>query len=128
MCSAFTLLDNVFIKAAPVLKATGVMALIVWIGGATVFYYSEPHTSADNSAEIAARGGEDAAVFTSIPDALYYCAIFLAGEWTLVDFTPVGSVACSFMAIIGVALFSIPVGVLFESFQDMLQEQHSNSK
>mmetsp|Transcript_21568 Transcript_21568/g.31362 ORF Transcript_21568/g.31362 Transcript_21568/m.31362 type:complete len:1172 (-) Transcript_21568:211-3726(-) len=121
---AFSLLDDVFVKAAPVLKATGVVALIVWVGGATLFYYLEPHSD-DEDVEAAARGGEDAAVFVSIVDALYYCAIFLAGEWAVVDFTPLGSIVCTIMALIGVALFSIPVGVLFEGFQDMLAEQNS---
>lgn len=120
---AFSLLDDVLVQAAPVLKATGVVALIVWVGGATMFYYLEPHN--EDEAESAARGGEDAAVFTSILDALYYTAIFLAGEWSSVDFTPLGSVLCMVMALIGVALFSIPVGVLFEGFQDMLTEQHA---
>jgi hypothetical protein len=122
---AFSLLDDVFVQAAPVLKATGVVALIVWVGGATMFYYLEPHD--EDQAEAAARGGEDAASFVSIVDALYYTAIFLAGEWSSVDFTPLGSVLCTVMALIGVALFSIPVGVLFEGFQDMLTEQHTKA-
>ena len=122
---AFSMLDDVFAQAAPVLKATGVVALIVWVGGSTLFYYVEPHDEDD--AEKAARGGEDATVFLSIVDALYYNAIFLAGEWSSVDFTPLGSVLSTVMALVGVALFSIPVGVLFEGFQGMLTEQHASS-
>ena len=120
---SFTLLDDVFSKSGPVLKATGVLALIVWVGGATIFYYVEPHD--ERYAEAAAQGGEDAAVFVSIVDSLYYVAIFLAGEWAVCDFTPLGAVASTVMAAIGVALFSIPVGVLFEGFQEMLEEKHS---
>lgn len=37
---AFSLLNDVLVKAAPVLRATGVLALIVWVGGASIFYYS----------------------------------------------------------------------------------------
>lgn len=122
---AFSLLDSVFSKSGPVLKATAVLAIIVWVGGATVFYYVEPHSSADGVAEKAARGGEDAAVFESIVDALYYVAIFLAGEWAVCDFTPLGALVSTLMAAIGVALFSIPVGVLFEGFQEMLEEKHA---
>jgi hypothetical protein len=121
---AFSLLDDVFVKAAPVLKATGVVALIVWVGGATIFYYASPHD--DDTATEAAMGGEDAAVFTSIVDALYYCAIFLAGEWAVVDFSPIGGVLCTIMALVGVALFSIPVGVLFEGFQDLMAEKNAS--
>lgn len=122
---AFTLLDDVFVKAAPVLKATGVLALIVWVGASSLLYYVEPHADVDDDAvnlELAA-GGEEPAVFTSIVDAMYYCAIFLAGEWCKVDFTPLGSIICTIVALIGVALFSIPVGVLFEGFQDMMAER-----
>ena len=119
---AFTLLDDVFTKAGPVLKATGVLALILWVGSASMFYYSSPHADTDDDA--VNEGGEDAAVFTSIVDALYYTSIFMAGEWCNVDFTPFGGLVCICLAMVGVALFSIPVGVLFEGFQDMLTEKH----
>ena len=116
---AFTLLDDVFVKAAPVLKATGVLALIVWVGASSLLYYVEPHEDIDDDRinDQLAAGGEEPAVFTSIVDAMYYCTIFLAGEWCKVDFTPLGSVICTIVALIGVALFSIPVGVLFEGFK-----------
>jgi len=120
---AFTLLNDVFVKTGPVLKATGVLALILWVGGATAFYYADPHN--DGDVESFAAGGEDPAVFTSIPDALFYMSIFMAGEWCVADFSPLGSLLCTAFAIVGVALFSIPVGVLFEGFQDMLEEKHS---
>ena len=120
---AFTLLNDVFTKAAPVLKATGVLALILWVGGATAFFYLEPHT--EDSAEEFAQGGETPAVYTSIVDALYYMSIFMAGEWCNIDFSVYGSVLCTIYAIIGIALFSIPVGVLFEGFQDVLEEKHA---
>jgi hypothetical protein len=38
-----------------------------------------------------------------------------------------GLIVGTAMAAIGVALFSIPVGVLFEGFQEMLEEKHSSS-
>jgi hypothetical protein len=94
----------------------------LWVGGATAFYYADPHAEFDD--DFVAAGGESPAVFTSIVDALFYMSIFMAGEWCTVDFTPMGSVLCTFFAIVGVALFSIPVGVLFEGFQDMLEERH----
>ena len=123
---AFTLLGDVFTKAGPVLKATGVLALILWVGGATAFYYADPHS--DATAESMAAGGETPAVFTSIVDAMYYMSIFMAGEWCVVDFTPIGGFMCTIFAIVGVALFSIPVGVLFEGFQDMLEEKHASAE
>jgi len=116
----FNLISEVFKKAGPVLKATGVLALILWVGGATAFYYVDPH----NDRDVVSEGGEDPAVLTSIVDSLYYTSIFMAGEWCLIDFTPIGSFICVIMAMFGVALFSIPVGVLFEGFQDLLEEKH----
>jgi hypothetical protein len=127
---AFTMLGDVVDKAKPVLEATGVLALILWVGAATAFYYIEPHAdpaSHDDGFvgdDGFSAGGEPAAVFTSIVDALYYTSIFMAGEWCVADFSPVGAVLCAFMSMVGVALFSIPVGVLFEGFQDMLTEKH----
>ena len=56
---AFTLLDDVFVKAAPVLKATGVLALIVWVGASSLLYYVEPHSDIDDKVnlDLAAGGG-----------------------------------------------------------------------
>ena len=38
----FTLLRDVYRKSKDVLKATGILALIIWIGGATLFYVFQP--------------------------------------------------------------------------------------
>ena len=72
------------------LKATGVLALIVWVGASSLLYYVEPHSDIDDdkvNLDLAA-GGEEPAVFTSIVDAMYYCTIFLAGEWCKVTSRP----------------------------------------
>jgi len=126
--AAFALLDDVMAKARPVLEATGILALVIWVGAATAFYYLDPHAEAldgtDPSDGGSRAGGEPAAVFTSIVDSMYYTSIFMAGEWCMVDFTPLAGVLCASLAMVGVALFSIPVGVLFEGFQDMLAEKH----
>lgn len=62
------------------------------------------------------------AAFSSIPDAMFYTAIFLGGEWAQVDFTWPGKVLCCALCVMGIALFAIPVGTVFEAFQDVLQE------
>jgi len=41
--TAFTLLDNVLRASADVLVATGLMALIIWVGGAALFFLFEQH-------------------------------------------------------------------------------------
>ena len=56
-----------------------------------------------------------------MPDSLYYVAVFLGGEWGLVDFTWGGRMVCMFLCVIGIALYAIPVGTLFESFGNSIR-------
>eukprot|EP00439_Symbiodinium_sp_Y106_P064807 s4891_g10.t1 len=57
----------------------------------------------------------------SIPDALYWCSIYLLGEWANDEFTDgAGSRMCIFYCLCGVALFSIPVGIMVEAGQSTL--------
>ena len=75
---AFTLLRDVYRKSKDVLKATGILALIIWIGGATLFYVFQPE------------------LFGSVPNAMYYTAIFLGGEWGTFFFCSVQHISLSF--------------------------------
>mmetsp|Transcript_10552 Transcript_10552/g.13742 ORF Transcript_10552/g.13742 Transcript_10552/m.13742 type:complete len:1143 (-) Transcript_10552:1053-4481(-) len=125
---AFSLLDDVFQKVSPVLKATGVLAAFCWIAAASLFYFSEPHSEAEanfNKLSQNEKDSEQPVVFTSVVDAMFYTAIFLTGEWAVVDFTPMGALVSVFTALVGTALFSTLVGALMDAFQDMLTEQHS---
>lgn len=47
--------------------------------------------------------------FSSIPDAMFYTAVFLGGEWSEVDFTWAGKVLCCVLCVFGIVLFGIPV-------------------
>jgi len=113
---AFTLIDDVFMGCADILAATGLLALIIWLGAATLFYTFEK----DNAAV-----GDD---FDNIPNALYFTAVFLGGEWAVCDFTPAGKFVSMFLCIIGIALYAIPVGTIFESFGDVLAERAEADK
>lgn len=53
---------------------------------------------------------------------MFYTAVFLAGEWAKSDFTWAGKILCLILCVMGIALFAIPVGTVFEAFQDVLQE------
>lgn len=66
--------------------------------------------------------------FSSIPDSMFYTAVFLAGEWAETDFTWPGKILCMFLCVMGIALFAIPVGTVFEAFQDVLQEVHTEGE
>lgn len=141
---AFSRLDNVFRASKDVLKATGLMALIVWIGSGALFFIFESNNpnwrSCDDS--IPARGTSDEpgcfdfkstaacndaypglchqVSFTSIPNSLYYTAVFLAGEWGLVDFSMPGRVVSLFLCVAGIAIVAIPIGTLFDAFGAVL--------
>ena len=66
--------------------------------------------------------------FSSIPNAMFYIAIFLGGEWGQIDFTWPGKILCCALCVMGIALFAIPVGTVFEAFQDVLQEVHTEEE
>lgn len=107
---AFSKLDNVFRASKNVLKATGLLALIIWVGCGALFFIFEENNpnwrSCDPSIPLSlatsnTSGGvlgcydfpSTAAcneqypgmcsqkAFVDMPNALYYTAVFLGGEW-----------------------------------------------
>eukprot|EP00752_Nemacystus_decipiens_P005802 g5248.t1 len=110
--SAFSLLDDVWTASKDTLAATGLLALVVWVGSACLFYLFEKDNVCTGDA------------FSSIPDAMFYTAVFLGGEWAQIDFTWPGKVLCCVLCVFGIVLFGIPVGSVFEAFQDVMQEVH----
>jgi hypothetical protein len=137
---AFSKLDNVFRASKDVLKATGLMAVIIWIGSSALFFIFEQNNPNFRScdASIPLIDTEDKpgcynfssteecnnyypgmcsqAAFTNMPNTMFYVAVFLGGDWGMVDFTWPGKLVCMFLCISGIALYSIPVGALFDSF------------
>eukprot|EP00899_Mesostigma_viride_P007563 jgi/Mesvir1/16808/Mv15172-RA.1 len=107
--SAFTLMDDVFYRSRDTLACAGLLAVIILVAGSTLFYLVEPRGS---------HGG----AFDSIPSAMYYCCVFLGGEWAVIDFTIPGQVVCCLFCLLGITLFAIPLGTLFEAFGDTLSE------
>ena len=101
-------LHSVWRKSRSSLGATGILGLIVWILGACLFYLFEK----DNPR----MGG----AFGTIPDSMYYAGIFLGGDWEKFDFTPEGKILCVFYCVIGVGIFAIPIGAIFEAFRTVL--------
>lgn len=108
-------LNAVLTKVSSVLTAAGIVALIVWVGLASMFYYAELPGKRED--------GNGIAVFESIPESLYFCALFLVGDWQIQDFSPLGAVLCVLLSLFGVAIFALPVGVLFEGFKTAIVEQ-----
>jgi len=141
---AFSKLDNVFRASKDVLKASALMALIVWIGCAALFFIFEENNpnwrECDESVPLV--GTEDApgcydfastaecneyypgmcaqSSFTDLPSTLFLVAVFLQGEWGMTDFTWPGRLVCMFLCVAGIGLYAIPVGSLFDSFGSVI--------
>jgi len=143
--TAFSKLDNVFRASMDVLKATGLLAVIIWVGCGALFYIFEGNNpnwrECDASVPLHSNhsktpGCFDFAstadcnefypglctqkAFNDMPNSLYYTAVFLGGEWGVVDFTWPGRFICLFLCVAGIALYSIPIGTLFDSFGAVL--------
>ena len=144
---AFSKLDNVFRASKDVLKATGLMAIIIWVGcGALSFIFEQnnpnwrecdesiPLRGNISSSELGCYDFESIAAcnnyygegmcrqtaFANMPDALFYTAVFLGGEWGVVDFTFMGRLVCVFVCVAGISLYAIPVGSFIDSFGAVL--------
>jgi voltage-gated potassium channel len=105
---AFTLLDDVFRACRNTLVATSFLAIIIWVFSSYLFYVLERGNPAVGDA------------FDSLPNAMYYTAIFLSGEWGHTDFTPAGKVLCCFLVVVGLGLYAMPVAAFFDAFGEVL--------
>jgi len=65
----------------------------------------------------------DSGAFSTMPISLYYVTIFLGGEWAVVDFTFAGKLVCMFLCIVGIGLYAVPLGSLFDSFGSVLESR-----
>eukprot|EP00913_Durusdinium_trenchii_P025332 g23782.t1 len=97
---SFTLLDDAWRSCRETMVATGFMALLVWVCGA----------------------------FKDLPSSMYFTIIFLGGEWAKVDFTPGGKIVCVIYCVVGIGLYGIPIGAVFEAFSDVLADQEDEAE
>lgn len=108
--SSFSMLSDAWISCRDSMVAAGFMALLVWIIGSVLFYNCEKDNPRMEGA------------FATLPSSMYYSLIFLGGEWGKIDFTPAGQIVCTFYCVMGIGLYGIPVGAVFEAFSDVLAE------
>jgi hypothetical protein len=147
--TAFSKLDNVFRASMGILKSTILLALIIWVGGGSLFFILErnnpnfrechdsiPVRSVTNGTDLLpgcydfestdacidyyGDGMCDQKVFVNLPNTLYMTAVFLGGEWGVTDFTWPGKILCIFFCYVGIALYAIPAGTLFDKFGGVL--------
>eukprot|EP00933_Yihiella_yeosuensis_P042821 TRINITY_DN37486_c0_g1_i1.p1 TRINITY_DN37486_c0_g1~~TRINITY_DN37486_c0_g1_i1.p1 ORF type:complete len:431 (-),score=73.90 TRINITY_DN37486_c0_g1_i1:131-1258(-) len=109
---SFTLLDDAWVKCKETMVAAGFMALLVWVIGSVLFYEFEK----DNP-----RMGDN---FKDLPSSMFFTVVFLGGEWAMIDFTPGGQIVCVIYCVMGIGLYGIPVGAVFEAFSDVLEDDN----
>lgn len=112
---SFTLLDDAWRSCRETMVATGFMALLVWVCGAVLFYEFEQDNPAMEGA------------FKDLPSSMYFI-IFLGGEWAKIDFTPGGKIVCVIYCVVGIGLYGIPIGAVFEAFSDVLAEDEGKAE
>ena len=67
--------------------------------------------------------------FESIPSSMYFCLLNLFGEFPLIgEHSNAGKVVASFVAIVAVAVFAIPTGIIGSEFQAMIDERRRERK
>mmetsp|Transcript_6366 Transcript_6366/g.13166 ORF Transcript_6366/g.13166 Transcript_6366/m.13166 type:complete len:767 (-) Transcript_6366:464-2764(-) len=147
--TAFSKLDNVFRASFDVLSSTFLIALIIWIGGGSLFFILEQNNpnwrecdesipivslsssndsipgcydfpSTDDCNDYYGEGMCDQKLFVNLPNTLYMTAVFLGGEWGVTDFTWGGRILCIFYCYVGIALYAIPAGTFFDKFGTVL--------
>lgn len=108
-------------NAAPCLASPAYLALNIWIFGSALFMYLENSYEQLEKETNDKRLAGTAESMQSIPEAMYWCCIYLTGEWANVDFTFAASRLCIFFVAFGVAVFAMPVGIIVEAFQSTIQ-------
>jgi len=104
--------------ALPGLLLPAVMALDIWVLTSGIFQWLENFYD-----------GPDAEHMKTMGDALYWCCIYLLGEWANDEFSDgAGSRLCILYCLWGVALFSIPVGILIEATTSTLKAMAEEQK
>eukprot|EP00930_Biecheleria_cincta_P045477 TRINITY_DN3133_c0_g1_i1.p1 TRINITY_DN3133_c0_g1~~TRINITY_DN3133_c0_g1_i1.p1 ORF type:complete len:1438 (-),score=279.88 TRINITY_DN3133_c0_g1_i1:1306-5619(-) len=109
--------------ALPKLAIPAYISLNVWITTSALFMWLENEYDGEPG-----NGGGTAEDMPDVPSALYFCSIFLTGEWANVDFTYAGSRLCIFYVVFGIAMFSMPVGIIVEAVQSTLMLVHQEER
>lgn len=118
-----TMISRSLADAAHMLVVPAYLSLSVWIFTSSLFMWLENYwghwlkgTPVEDG-EVST--GDDA--MTSVPASMYWCSIFLTGEWANVDFTFAASRLCILYVIFGISMFSIPVGIIVEAVQSTME-------
>jgi len=114
--AAFSMFNDVWEENKYILMYTGVLALILWIAVASMFWLLE-----------AGNPNVDGA-FDTVPNSLFMTAIFMGGEWAETDFTPGGKVLGVFMCWVAINLFAVPIGIIASGFEAVSTRERKKKK
>jgi len=118
-----SMISRALADASDLLVVPAYLALSVWIFTSSLFMWLENYWghwlegTPVQDGEVST--GDDA--MTSVPASMYWCSIFLTGEWANVDFTFAASRLCILYVIFGIAMFSIPLGIIVEAVQSTIE-------
>jgi len=108
---SFQMFCEVIKRNKALLSSTCFAAFGIWIIFSCIFYLTESDNPLMHGA------------FDNMPNALFYMAIIMGGEWIRVDFTLQGRIIGVFMCLIGIAVYSIPVSILSAGFEQLATER-----
>lgn len=109
--SALKFVRNAFSKEKEVLAVTAVVLVILVIFSSCLMFYLEHEAQPE--------------AFASIPHTMWWAVETLTtvGYGDIIPVTPAGKLLGSFIAILGIAMFAVPTGILASAFLEEVQAQ-----
>lgn len=108
---AFGVFSDVFTRNTDTIITTFLAGGIIWVFYAAMLYLTEKDNDATEGA------------FGTMFNSLFMCMIFLNGEWAYIDLTLPGRFVGLTLAVLSVAVFAIPVGIVASCFQEIIEER-----
>lgn len=108
--------ERVFVRKREELFMAFFVVLVILVLCSSVMYFAEHEVQPEK--------------FGSIPDAMWWGVITLAtvGYGDVYPITPLGKVMGSFVALLGIAVYALPTGILAAGFAEELQSRKRNRR
>ncbi len=112
--SSLKLLKNVFIKRREELVLFSCITLVLLLLSATLMYYVEHDYQPER--------------FGSIPDSMWWAVVTLTtiGYGDVSPVTPLGKLVTGIIAVLGIGLFALPVGIIGSGIIEEIQHNKEN--
>lgn len=100
-----------------IFKLTFILALTLWLLGSVLMYMAESRNPDDGTRSH----------FESIPLSLWMTALDFSGEAPLNDHGAFGKAVHAVIILLGVGIFTVPMGLFGAAFRERLDEMHSKT-